>query len=151
MNLKEMGFEEQVRYLRSLLGTGKNSLLGYFALFAFRHHLALKHSPRFSQKPVIRWYLGQLAKEYIKNYFNEAKANLGNFAEIGLLDAREGPDPTGKEYHLNEAVYPALLEVLEEIFGKECVDNVISRAKFYRDPKPKEERRRDENSSEVRE
>jgi len=151
MNLKEMGFEEQVRYLRSLLGTGKNSLLGYFALFAFRHHLASKHSPRFSQKPVIRWYLGQLAKEYIKNYFNEAKANLGNFAEIGLLDAREGPDPAGKEYHLNEAVYPALLEVLEEIFGKECIDNAISRAKYYRDPKPKEERRRDENFSEVSE
>jgi len=139
-----------VRYLRSLLSSGKNSLLGYFALFAFRHHLATKHSANFSRKPVLRWYLGQLAKEYISKYFNDAKANLENFAEIGLLEVREGPDSAEKEYHLNEALYPALLDVMEEIFGKEYVSNVISRAKFYRDPKTREERRPDENSSEVK-
>jgi hypothetical protein len=150
MNLKEMEFEKQVTYLRSLLSSGKNSLLGYFALFAFRHHLALKHSPRFSQKPVIRWYLGQLAKEYIRKYFNEAKENLENFAEIGLLNVKEGPDISSKEYHLNEAVYPALLEVLEEVFGKEYISSAISRAKFYRDPKTKEERKPDQNSPEVK-
>lgn len=150
MNLKEMDFEKQVVYLRSLLGSGKNSLLGYFALFAFRHYLAMKHSPRFSQKPVIRWYLGQLAKEYIRKYFNDAKANLENFAEIGLLEVKEGSDPTSKEYHLNEALYPALLEVLEEVFGKEYIASAISRAKFYRDPKTKEERKPDESSTEVK-
>ncbi len=150
MNLKEMDFEKQVSYLRSLLSSGKNSLLGYFALFAFRHHLATKHSENFSRKPVLRWYLGQLAKEYIKKYFNDAKANLENFAEIGLLDAREGPDPASKEYYLNEALYPALLEVMEEVFGKEYVSSAISRAKFYRDPKTREERRPDENSPEVK-
>lgn len=151
MNLKEMDFEKQVRYLRSLLSSGKNSLLGYFALFAFRHHLALIHSSNFSRKPVLRWYLGQLAKEYINKYFNEAKANLENFAEIGLLEVREGPDSAEKEYHLNEALYPALLDVMEEIFGKEHIANTISRAKYYRDPEPRKTRRPDENSSEVRE
>lgn len=151
MNLKEISFEEQLRYLRSLLSSGKNSLLGHFALFAFRHHLATKHSPNFSRKPVLRWYLGQLAKEYIKKYFNDAKANLENFAEIGLLEAREGADPAGKEYYLNEALYPALLEVMQEVFGKEYVASTISRAKFFRDPKTKEARRPDENFSEVRE
>jgi len=150
MNLKEMSFEKQVRYLRSLLSSRKNSLLSYFALFAFRHHLASKHSPNFSQKPVLRWYLGQLAKEYISKYFNEAKVNLENFAEIGLLEVRETSDSTGKEYHLNEALYPALLEVLEEIFGKEQMTSAISRAKYYRDPKTKEERRPDEKYPEVR-
>ncbi|MEE9389753.1 MAG: hypothetical protein V3U91_00770 [Candidatus Aminicenantaceae bacterium] len=150
MNLKEMDFEKQVRYLRSLLSSGKNSLLGYFALFAFRHHLALKHSPNFSRKPVLRWYLGQLAKEYINKYFNEAKANLENFAQIGLIEVSGGEDPNEKEYRLNEALYPALLNVLEETFGKEYVSSAISRAKYYRDPKPKEERRPDENSSEVK-
>lgn len=115
------------------------------------HHLASKHSTSFSQKPVLRWYLGQLAKEYIRKYFNDAKTNLENFAHIGLLEVQEGPEPAYREYSLNEALYPALKEVLEEIFGKEYVSSVISRAKFFRDPKTKEERRPDENSSEVRE
>lgn len=151
MNLKQMDFEKQVRYLRSLLSSGKNSLLGYFALFAFRHHLALKHSANFSRKPVLRWYLGQLAKEYIKKYFNEAKASLENFAQIGLIEVSGGEDPNDKEYRLNEALYPALLEVLEETFGKEHIANTISRARFYRDPKTKNGRKNDENYSEVRE
>jgi len=151
MNLKEMDFEKQVSYLRSLLSSGKNSLLGYFALFAFRHHLATKHSPNFSQKPVLRWYLGQLAKEYIKKYFNDAKTNLENFAEIGLIEARNGQDNINKEFYLNEALYPALLDVLEEIFGKEYVSKVISGAKYYRDPVAKKTRRLDEDFSEARE
>ena len=151
MNLNELSFDRQKGYLRSLFGSGKNSTLGYFALFAFRHHLALKHAPKFTQKPVLRWYLGQLAKEYIKKYFNEAKANLENFAQIGLLDTREVKDPAGKEFHLNEAIYPALRDVLEEVFGKEYVDAVISRAKFYRDPGTKKGTGHDQNLSEVRE
>jgi len=134
MNLNELSHDRQVSYLRSVLASGKNSILSYFALFALRHHLASRHSPNFSQKPVLRWYLGQLAKEYIKRYVNEAKTNLDNFAQIGLLEATEGKEPEGKEYHLNESLYPALRDVLEEIFGKEYISNVILRAKYYRDP-----------------
>jgi len=96
MNLKEMSFERQVSYLRSVLSSGKNSLLGYFALFAFRHHLASRHSPGFTRKPVLRWYLGQLAKEYISKYYKEAKANLDNFARIGLLEA-SGEEEAGRK------------------------------------------------------
>lgn len=48
MNLKEMSFEEHVGHLKSLLRKEKNSFASYFALFAFRHHLALKHSPMFT-------------------------------------------------------------------------------------------------------
>lgn len=134
MNLNGMSFEKQVGYLRSLLRSGKGTLTGYMALFAFRHHLASKHSPDFSQKPVMRWYLGQLAKEYIKTYFNEAKTTLENFAEIGLLEAKGEAGDAQREFHLNESLYPALLEVLEEVFGKEAVDDAIARAKYYRDP-----------------
>ena len=134
MNLNEMSIDRQVSYLRSVLSSGKSSILSYFAHFALRHHLASRHSPNFSQKPVLRWYLGQLAKEYIKRYVSEAKTNLDNFAQIGLLEATEGKEPEGKEYHLNESLYPALRDVLEEIFGKEYISNVILRAKYYRDP-----------------
>lgn len=151
MNLKEMSPEGQVSYMRSLLRQSKDSLLGYFALFAFRHHLASKHSPRFSQKPVLRWYLGQLAKEYIAKYFKEAKANLDNLAEIGLLEVSDAPEPNDREYHLSEALYPALLDVMEEVFGKEYVSKVIARVKYYRDPKSKSDTRHDQNDSEVRE
>ena len=134
MNLNELSHDRQVSYLRSVLSSGKNSILSYFALFALRHHLASRHSPNFSQKPVLRWYLGQLAKEYIKRYVNEAKTNLDNFAQIGLLEISKGEQPEGKEYRLSESLYPALRDVLEEIFGKEYVSNAILRAKYYRDP-----------------
>ena len=134
MNLNEMSIDRQVSYLRSVLSSGKSSILSYFALFALRHHLASRHSKSFTQKPVLRWYLGQLAKEYIKRYVNEAKTNLDNFAQIGLLEISEGEQPEGKEYRLNESLYPALRDVLEEIFGKEYISNVILMAKYYRDP-----------------
>src|SRR4030042_5860505 len=87
MNLNEMSHERQVGYLRSVLRSGKGTLTGFMALFAFRHHLITKHSPDYSLKPVLRWYLGQLAKEYIKRYYAESKTTLENFAEIGLLEA----------------------------------------------------------------
>lgn len=144
MNLNEMGFDEQVRYLRSLLNSGKNSLLGYLALFAFRHHLASRHSPGYTTKPVLRWYLGQLAKEYIKKYFNQAKTNIENLSDIGLLEIR-GEEPGRMEFHLNEDVFPALRDVLEGIFGKECIQRETAKAKYFRN------RRLDENFSEVRE
>lgn len=148
MNLKEANFDEQVSYLRSLLRSGKSSFASYLALFALRHHLATKHSPEYSVRPVLRWYLGQLAKEYIARYFNEAKANLENFAEIGLLEVKPGKEGEEKEFRLNEEIYPALLDVLEEIFGKECIDNAISRAKYYRNPGSA--KNRPQKSDEVR-
>lgn len=130
MNLKELSFEKQVSSLRSLMSGGENSFLSHFALFAFRHHLATKHSPDFSQKPVLRWYLGQLAKEYISKYVKEAKESLENFAEIGLLET--GGESNDKEYRLNEAVYPALCDVLAEIFGEERISKEISRARYFK-------------------
>jgi len=148
MNLKEMDFERQVKYLRSLLSSGKSNLVGYFALFAMRHHLAIKHSPSFNRKPVIRWYLGQLAKEYISRYFNQAKESLENFTGIGLLEAKDSD--SGQEFYLSEELYPALKEVLEEIFGKEYISKTISRAKYYRNPRSKKTGKPDENSPEVK-
>jgi hypothetical protein len=134
MKLDEMSFEKQVEYLRSLLRSGKGTLTGYMALFALRHHLASKHSPDFSQTPVVRWYLGQLAKEYIKGYYNVAKSTLENFAEIGLVEAKGEADSALREFHLNEALLPALQAVLEELFGKEAIADAIARAKFYKNP-----------------
>ena len=151
MNLKKLSHDKQVSYLRSLLGSRKNAITGYFAMFAFRHHLASKHSSNFTTKPVLRWYLGQLAKTFISKYFNEIKENLENFAEIGLLETKDGPEPETKEYHLNETVYPALIEVLEEIFGKEYIANEISRAKYFRNPGQNKTKKLDENFSEVKE
>jgi len=150
MNLKEMSFERQVSYLSSVMSSGKNTLLGYFALFAFRHHLACKNSPGFTRKPVLRWYLGQLAKEYISKYYKEAKANLDNFAQIGLLEASGEEESGMKEYSLNENLYPALQAVLEEIFGKEYIEKVIARAKYMKDPGIRKNRRLDEDFSEVK-
>jgi hypothetical protein len=134
MNLNEMSFEKQVGYLRSVLRSGKSTLTGYLALFAFRYNLISKHSPDYSRKPILRWYLGQLAKEYIKMYYNEAQSTLQNFAEVGLLEAKGEAESEQREFHLNESLYPALQTVLEEVFGKEAVADAVARAKYYRDP-----------------
>jgi hypothetical protein len=149
MNLNEMSFEKQVGYLRSLLRSGKGTLTGFMALFAFRYHLASKHSPAFSQSPVLRWYLGQLAKEYIKGYYNQAKSTLENFAEIGLVEAKGEAEDAQREFHLNEALYPALQEVLEEVFGKETVADVVARAKFYKNPGANKGRPNAQDNSKV--
>ena len=151
MNLKEMSSEKQIGYLRSLLGSEKNSLLSYLALFAFRHHAATKHSKSFTQKPVLRWYLGQLAKEYIRKYFKEAQTNLDNLAHIGLLEAFRETDGRLEEFHLNEDLYPVLQEVLEEVFGKEYIEKVISSAQFIRNPRPRDVETDVEDKIEVRE
>jgi hypothetical protein len=142
MNLKELNFEQQVNHLRQLIKSQGSSLAGYLALSIFRQHLIERHHPENALKPVLRWYLGQLAKIYIRKYFNEAKANLKNFADIGLVEMTGDRTPTKsqgityKEYHLSEALFPALKYALEETFGGEYISEVVSSVKFYRPPSP---------------
>ena len=132
--LDKMNHDKQVTSLKALLRSGKGTLTGHMALFAFRHHLISKHSPGYSRPPVIRWYLGQLAKEYIRRYYAEAKETLEQFAAMGLLEATGASDDAGTEFRLNEALYPALQEVLEDVFGNDVVAAAIARAKYYKDP-----------------
>jgi len=134
IQLDKMSHDKQVASLKSLLRSGKGTLTGHMALFAFRHHLISKHSPGYSRPPVIRWYLGQLAKEYIRRYYAEAKETLEQFAAMGLLEATGASDDAGTEFRLNEALYPALHEVLEDVFGDDVVAAAIARAKYYKDP-----------------
>jgi len=133
MKLNDIPYDEQVSRLRSILSSGKNSLTGFLALFAFRHHLATKHSENFDAKPILRWYLGQLAKDYISKYYKQAKETLDNLVEAGLLELAGSTGDS--EYSLNEELYPSLLSVLEDIFGKEHISNEIARAKFFKTPK----------------
>ena len=132
--LERMSHDKQVASLKSLLRSGKGTLTGHMALFAFRHHLISKHSPGYSRPPVIRWYLGQLAKEYIRRYYAEAKETLEQFAAMGLLEATGDANKPETEFRLSEALYPALQEVLEDVFGKDVVAAAIARAKYYKDP-----------------
>jgi hypothetical protein len=151
MNLKELSFEPQVNYLRQLIKSKGSSLTGYLALSAFRQHLIEKHNPNNLFKPILRWYLGQLAKMYIRRYFKEVKATLNYFVEIGLVEEVGGRAPTknqdnvDKEYHLNEVLVPALRYALEEAYGKEYIAKVISSAKFYRPPEPGKDNLNDKN------
>ena len=131
MNLEEMSHERQVGYLRSVLRSKKSTLTGFMALFALRHHAITKHNLEIELRPCLRWYLGQLAKEYIRRYYREAKDTLENFSTIGLLDSLGAPDGQ-KEFTLKEPLFPALREALEEAFGKEAVEETLERAKFYK-------------------
>ena len=87
----------------------------------------------------------------IKKYFNEAKTNLENFEKIGLIDIKNSEDELGKEFYLNENLYPALQEVLEEVFGKENIAKAISRAKFFKDREPRNPDLLKKKSVEVKE
>jgi hypothetical protein len=65
------------------------------------------------------------------------------------LETSEGQNAKGKEYRLEEALYPALLAVLEGIFGKEYIANAIARAKFYRNPGTAKAKPQEKGMSEV--
>jgi hypothetical protein len=73
MNLKKLSSEKQVKRLKSLLRSGEKTTTSHIAVSAFKHNLIIKEHGETVLKPVLRWYLGQLAKEYIKKHFKEAK------------------------------------------------------------------------------
>lgn len=135
MNIKELSFDRQVKYLTEFLRTD-DPLKAYMALFAFRHNLISRHNRDYSMKPVLRWYLGQLAKVYIKDQYRKAQASLEKMTEIGLVHAiGDREKPNFVEYRLDDSLFTALQNVLEQIFSKEFVDSVIAGVKFYRNPK----------------
>lgn len=130
MKLSEMRFEKQVAYLRSLLAGGNNSMLTWLALYLLRYFMAVKHSKGFSKKPVLRWYLGQMAKEYVKRCRSEVKRALDGFAQVGLIEVKSGEK--GEEYYLNEKAYAPLYAVLEEIFGSDFMEREKKSARFFK-------------------
>lgn len=139
MNIKELSFERQVKYLTDFFKTEDSFLKAYMALFAFRHNLISRHNQEYSMKPVLRWYLGQLAKVYIKNKFKKVQASLEKMSAIGLVRATGDKEkPNFIEYRLDDSLFPALQSVLEQIFTKEFVDSVIAGVKFYRNPEKRE-------------
>jgi hypothetical protein len=134
VNLKEMSLKKQVSYLKSLLKSEESTVTGYLAVSAFKHLLISKEHPSAQLKPLLRWYNGQLAKEFIKKYYKEAKETLENFCEIGLLNVKTGQYNGLNEYHLDQSLFPALRQVLEEIFGKEHIAKVAAGVKYYKFP-----------------
>jgi hypothetical protein len=134
MKLKEAKADAQVKFLKSVVKGGQNSTACSLAVAAFRHHHVLKNYPGASVKPSLRWYLGQLAKEYIRKVYKEARSSLENLSEIGLLDVsgKDGNADKEKEFQLDNALYPALKNALESVLGKERVSKVIEGAKYYK-------------------
>jgi hypothetical protein len=153
MNLKEMSLKKQVHYLKSLLKSEESTITGYLAVSAFKHHLISKEHPTAQLKPLLRWYNGQLAKAFIKKYYKEAKETLENFCVIGLLNVRLGQYNGLNEYHLDQSLFPALREALEEVFGKEHIAKVAAGVKYYKFPQDRKGEREGmtNNFSEVKE
>ncbi len=132
MDLKEAKADAQAKFLKSVLKGGTNSVACSLAVAAFRHHHIMKNYPESSVKPVMRWYMGQLAREYIRKIYREARSSLENLAEVGLLEVSEENGKSEKEFRLNEVLYPALKDTLESVLGKERVSKVIEGAKYYK-------------------
>jgi hypothetical protein len=151
MNLKEMSLKKQVSYLKSLLKSEESTITGNVAVSALKHHLISKEHPTAQLKPLLRWYNGQLAKEFIKKYFKEVKATLENFCAIGLLNVKTGQYNVLNEYHLDQSLFPALREALEEVFGKEQIAKVAAGVKYYKFPQDRRGEGMLKNSSEVKE
>ena len=132
MNLKEAKADAQAKFLDSVFKDGQNSIACSLAVAAFRHHHILKNYPGATVKPVLRWYLGQLAREYIRKIYKESRSSLENLAEVGLLEILDENGDAEKEFRLDEALYPALKDALESVLGKERVSWVIEGAKYYK-------------------
>ena len=73
MNLKEAKEKVQAKFLESVFKDGQNSTACSLAVAAFRYHHIIKNYPGATVKPVLRWYLGQLAREYIRKVYKEAR------------------------------------------------------------------------------
>jgi hypothetical protein len=134
MDLKKMSADKQVKSLKSLLRSGEKTATSHIAVSAFKHSLIKKEHGDTALKPVLRWYLGQLAKEFIKKHFKEAKETLENFAKISLIEIKHDQGKFPEEFHLNEALFPALNEALEDVYGKEYIGKVVSGVKYFRPP-----------------
>jgi hypothetical protein len=151
MNLKEMSLKKQVHYLKSLLKSEESTITGYLAVSAFKHHLISIEHPTAQLKPLLRWYNGQLAKAFIKKYYKEAKETLENFYVIGLLNVRLGQYNGLNEYYLDQSLFPALHQALEEVFGKEHIAKVAAGVKYYKFPQDRKGEGMTKNFSEVKE
>jgi hypothetical protein len=151
MNLKEMDKKKQVKYLKSLLKSEESTVTGCLAISAFKHHLISKEHPAAQLKPLLRWYNGQLAKDFIRKYYKEAKDTLENFGKIGLLNVKPGQYNGLNEYYLDESFFPALSEALEEVFGKEHIAKVAAGVKYYKFPQDRKGEGMAKKSSEVKE
>lgn len=138
MNLRKLSSEKQVKSLKSLLKSEKETTTGFVAVSVFKHNLVSKEHGETALKPVLRWFLGQLAKEFIKKTYKEARASLENFARIGLVDIRHDKGKFPEEFHLNKALFPALKEALEDIFGEEYIGKVVSSVKYFKPPTARE-------------
>lgn len=132
MNLKEAKADAQAKFLKSVLKGGPNSVACSLTVAAFRHHHIMKNYPESSVKPVMRWYLGQLAREYIRKVYKEARSTLENLAEVGLLEILDENGNAEKEFRLDEVLYPVLKDTLESVLGEERVSKVIEGAKYYK-------------------
>jgi hypothetical protein len=140
-----------VKYLKSLLKSEESTVAGFLAVSALKHHLISKEHPKAQLKPVLRWNNGQLVKEFIKKYYKEAKATLENFGAIGLLNVRASQYNGLNEYYLDESLFPALREALEEVFGKEHIEKVAVGVKYYKFPQDRKGEGMPKNFSEVKE
>ncbi len=132
MKLKEAKANAQVKMLKSVLKGGQNSTTCSLAVAAFRYHHVLKNYPKASVKPVLRWYLGQLAREFIRKVYKEARSDLESLAELGLLEISNENGNAEKKFLLDKDLYPVLKNVLEDVLGKEQVSKVIEGAKYYK-------------------
>lgn len=132
MKLNEAKADEKVKMLKSALKGEEHSTICSLAVAAFRYHHIQKNYPEASVKPVLRWYFGQLAREYIRKIYITVRADLEYLADIGLIEITEKDGNALKEFHLHKGLYTPLKHALESIIGKEQVTKVIEGAKYYK-------------------
>lgn len=138
MNLKKLNSDKQVKSLKSILKSEKETTTGIIAVSVFKHNLIEKEHGESALHPVLRWYLGQLAKEFIKKSYKEAKSTLENFAQIGLINIKHDQGKFPEEFHLNKALFPALKNALEDVYGKEYIAKVVSGIRYFKPPGSRE-------------
>jgi hypothetical protein len=141
MEIGKQDFQTQVRRLRVFLNPKSSKLRAYLALFGIKNHIVLKNGCLEGNNPSISWYTEQLAKANVSENYWGIRNALRRMARVGIFKemrmTRTVSNPVGScqrftklnhcEYYLDEKVFPALHQVLKEIFG---VDS-LSSLSFY--------------------
>jgi len=130
-SLELLAVEEQIVELRLALHPSRSRLRPYLALFAMKSFLERDAGTKRGAAPTVRWYQGRLTRAGLSADNRAVRRQLDNMARVGVVDKVRGCGDTRgaaggsktsvrvgvNEYHLNEAIFPALEQTLKLLLG----------------------------------
>lgn len=129
--LELLTLEEQVPKLRAFLHPYRSRLRPFLALFAIKNYLLREAGLVVKNDPTVRWYQDRLIRAGVSASYWSVTYQLKRLTRFGVLDRRCSRRKVIRqrlgrygvvavemcEFHLNEAIYPALEQALKQLLG----------------------------------